>query len=41
MNGDEVEAAYIALKIYQRNSMAKAVGPETLLKRLQFEGHSG
>jgi hypothetical protein len=30
VNGDEVESAYITLKIYQRNSMTKAVGSETL-----------
>jgi hypothetical protein len=41
VNGDEVESAYITFKIYQRNPMTKAVGSETLLKRLQFESHSG
>ena len=41
VNDDEVESAYITLKVYQCNPMTKAVGSETLLKRLQFESHRG
>ena len=41
VNGDEAESAHITLKIYQRDPMTKAIGSETLLKRLQFESHRG
>lgn len=32
VKGDEMKAANMTVKIYQRNSMTKAVGPKMLLK---------
>src|ERR1700676_768655 len=36
---NKMEAANITLKVHQRNSVTKAVGSETLLECLQFDGH--
>uniref|UniRef100_E6PYM2 Uncharacterized protein n=1 Tax=mine drainage metagenome TaxID=410659 RepID=E6PYM2_9ZZZZ len=39
VNSYEVESAYTTLKIYQSIYVTRAVGSETLLNRLQYEGH--